>query len=572
MFERLPERHPIVWAYLFFLFFSLPYQVAIYATGMSGTVGIRQALIMSALWLIPVVLMPSKVKVMTLLIGIVLWAAGLVAVGYFLVYGQDFSQSVIFIVFESNLSEGAEFIQSYLTPGYLVVFGLFTVIPVWMWRRMQPAVLTIPSRIRYCIFLAVLVSWPFTGYLLKGHSLEDARYHQVVRMEPAAPWNLAFGYVKYRQQLTTMNELLASNRALEPLKDLRETRPDIPKTFVLVIGESTNSSRMGIYGYSRDTTPRLNALNDELLVFSDVITARPYTIEALQQVLSFADQKDPERFFTEPTLINVMQQAGYQVTWITNQQTQTKRNTMLTTLSQMADRQVYLNNNRAQNAEAHDGAVLQPFAEALKSSTAKKMIVVHLLGTHRKYNYRYPEEFEHFAGTEHMPDWLDSTQADEYNSYDNAVRYNDFVIAEIIHLLENVGEPAVMAYLSDHGEEVYDTARNPFSGRNEEAPSPAMYTVPLIVWKNARYDRELNSAALNWPRYANRPFQTSDFIYLWFDLVGLSFNGLDNTRSVLSERFVASPRLIGNPHGGRPLLNYDSRFPGSGRLHISASP
>ncbi|HCS27448.1 MAG TPA: hypothetical protein DIW43_08330, partial [Spongiibacteraceae bacterium] len=361
MFERLPERHPIVWAYLFFLFFSLPYQVAIYATGMSGTVGIRQALIMSALWLIPVVLMPSKVKVMTLLIGIVLWAAGLVAVGYFLVYGQDFSQSVIFIVFESNLSEGAEFIQSYLTPGYLVVFGLFTVIPVWMWRRMQPAVLTIPSRIRYCIFLAVLVSWPFTGYLLKGHSLEDARYHQVVRMEPAAPWNLAFGYVKYRQQLTTMNELLASNRALEPLKDLRETRPDIPKTFVLVIGESTNSSRMGIYGYSRDTTPRLNALNDELLVFSDVITARPYTIEALQQVLSFADQKDPERFFTEPTLINVMQQAGYQVTWITNQQTQTKRNTMLTTLSQMADRQVYLNNNRAQNAEAHDGAVLQPF-------------------------------------------------------------------------------------------------------------------------------------------------------------------------------------------------------------------
>ena len=572
MFERLPERHPIVWAYLFFLFFSLPYQVAIYATGMSGTVGIRQALIMSALWLIPVVLMPSKVKAITLLIGIVLWAAGLVAVGYFLVYGQDFSQSVIFIVFESNFSEGAEFIQSYLTPGYLVVFGLFTVVPVWMWRRMQPAVLTIPSRIRYCIFLAVLVSWPFTGYLLKGHSLEDARYHQVVRMEPAAPWNLAFGYVKYRQQLTTMNELLASNHALEPLKDLRETRPDIPKTFVLVIGESTNSSRMGIYGYSRDTTPRLNALNDELLVFSDVITARPYTIEALQQVLSFADQKDPERFFTEPTLINVMQQAGYEVTWITNQQTQTKRNTMLTTLSQMADRQVYLNNNRAQNAEAHDGAVLQPFAEALKSSTAKKMIVVHLLGTHRKYNYRYPEEFEHFAGTEHMPDWLDSTQADEYNSYDNAVRYNDFVIAEIIRLLKNVGEPAVMAYLSDHGEEVYDTARNPFSGRNEEAPSPAMYTVPLILWKNTRYDRELNTAALNWPKYANRPFQTSDFIYLWFDLVGLSFSGLDNTRSVLSERFVASPRLIGNPYGGRPLLNYDAHFPGSGRLHASASP
>ena len=72
-----------------------------------------------------------------------------------------------------------------------------------------------------------------------------------------------------------------------------------------------------------------------------------------------------------------MKQAGYEVTWITNQQTQTRRNTLLTTLSKMADNQVYLNNNRAQNASQFDGEVVEPFVSSLKKSEGRKMIIVH---------------------------------------------------------------------------------------------------------------------------------------------------------------------------------------------------
>ena len=41
-----------------------------------------------------------------------------------------------------------------------------------------------------------------------------------------------------------------------------------------------------------------------------------------------------------PSLINLMKQAGYRTYWITNQQTMTKRNTMLTTFSEQADEQL----------------------------------------------------------------------------------------------------------------------------------------------------------------------------------------------------------------------------------------
>jgi hypothetical protein len=77
---------------------------------------------------------------------------------------------------------------------------------------------------------------------------------------------------------------------------------------------------------------------------------RPYTIEALQQVLTFADEENPDLYLKTPSLVSMMKQAGYKTFWITNQQTMTKRNTMLTTFSEQADEQVYLNNNRNQNA------------------------------------------------------------------------------------------------------------------------------------------------------------------------------------------------------------------------------
>ncbi|MGP4763499.1 sulfatase-like hydrolase/transferase, partial [Klebsiella pneumoniae] len=78
-----------------------------------------------------------------------------------------------------------------------------------------------------------------------------------------------------------------------PLTDLRDKHAGQSTTPVLVIGESTNRQRMSLYGYGRQTTPELDKLRDQLQVFSGAVTPRPYTIEALQQVLTFADQQNP---------------------------------------------------------------------------------------------------------------------------------------------------------------------------------------------------------------------------------------------------------------------------------------
>ena len=202
-----------------------------------------------------------------------------------------------------------------------------------------------------------------------------------------------------------------------------------------MIGESTSRKHMSLYGYPRETTPQLDALkaaNRNLTVFNNVVASRPYTIEVLQQVLTFADQEHPDRFLTDPSLMNLMKQAGYKTFWITNQQTMTKRNTMLTTFAQQTDAQFYLNNQRSQNASQLDGAVLAPFAKVLDDPAPKKFIVVHLLGTHMNYKYRYPADYARFVDRQGAPAALSDDQVEVYNSYDNAVLYNDYVVSSLI--------------------------------------------------------------------------------------------------------------------------------------------
>jgi len=567
---RFPQKHPLLWAYLFAAYFSLSYHIPIYANGMSGSIGLRDSLLMSFAWIIPILLLPQHAKKWLAFAGMLMWPAALISLFYFIVYGQEFSQSAIFIAFESNVAESSEFIQSYWQWWFLPLTLVFSAIPVWLWSQAKPLQLGLSRRLGYASVFSLIAFWPFIGSALfePQKSINDALYHQMVRMEPAAPWNLVMGYTKYRQQMADMQQLLTQNRQVKPLQNLVTDNAAMPDTVVLVIGESTNRQRMSLYGYERPTTPNLDKLNQqgELVVFNNVVTPRPYTIEALQQVLSFADSKHPERFFSEPTLINMMKQAGYDITWITNQQTQTRRNTMLTTFSQMADHQVYLNNNRQQNANQYDGVVLPPFAEALDTNAPRKFIVVHLLGTHRAYDCRYPEDFAYFSGKTDVPDWVSADLLDEYNSYDDAIRYNDMVVSNLISETRRAKGKSLLLYLSDHGEEVFDNPDDLFTGRNEGAPTSAMYTVPFIAWGSEDFQR--NRDMTPWKAAADRPYSSANFIYAFADMVGLSFDEMDYSASLVSKAFKPSQRWIGDPLNPASIKDYSTVEATEAKLNI----
>ncbi|WP_315808915.1 MULTISPECIES: phosphoethanolamine transferase CptA [Pseudomonas] len=547
------------WLLLFFWYFSGVTQALILFSGTTGFAGFRDAFFLSSLWLAPPLLLPRFTKGIAAVIGLVLWGASLVGLSYFGIYKQEFSQSVIFVMFESNTAEAGEYFSQYFSLWLCLALLAYTVVAVLLWKRIRPISMPAYARVPLAVLLVVLnLFYPFYKQMVtQERTFAQALEKVQSRMEPAVPWQLVVGYVQYRQQLDNMQKLLQQNASLPPLQNLKDSSGEAPRTLVLVLGESTTRQHMHLYGYGRDTTPNLDALaasGKGLTVFQNVVAPRPYTIEVMQQILTFGDEQNPDKFLTDPSLINLMKQAGYKTFWITNQQTMTKRNTMLTTFSQQTDEQAYLNNQRNQNASQYDGVVLDPFEKALKDPAQKKFIVVHLLGTHMDYRYRYPEEFAYFKDRQGAPSALSDDQVETYNFYDNAVRYNDFVVSSLIKRYSAANANGFMLYLSDHGEEVYSSGNHDRLGRNEMDPTRPMYTIPFMVWTSpswqADHPRDLQAVA-------NRSYSSSHLIHTLSDLAGLSYDRYEPAKSLVNQQFAAAPRWIGDPYKKDGLHEFD---------------
>jgi len=535
----------LAWVLTYFWYFSSVLQIIILASGYSGTNGLRDSLLYSSLWLIPVLLFPGKTRVIAGAIGIVLWAVSACALAYYVIYGQEFSQSVLFVMFETNANEAGEYLSQYFSFKLLFILLAYTAGAIFLWFRLRPVYLSWPWRYGVCtLVLGGLIIYPLANnILIKHRSPTDALSSLGSRMEPAAPWQIVNGYAQYRLQLNHLQGLLDKNRQLPPLANLKDNNGDAPRTLVLVIGESTQRGRMSLYGYGRDTTPELKALRDSdpnLTVFNNVVTSRPYTIEILQQALTFANEQNPDRYLTQPSLMNMMKQAGYKTFWITNQQTMTARNTMLAVFSKQTDVQYYMNQQRTQSAREYDTNVLAPFKTVLADPAPKKFIIVHLLGTHLKYKYRYPENWGKFDGqTTGLPTGLSEEQQEAYNDYDNANRFNDHVVSTLIKDFKQTSPNGFLLYFSDHGEEVYDTPPHDIQGRNEAQPTRPMYTIPFIVWTSpgwmASHPRDMRADA-------DRKYSSAELIHTWSDLAGLSYDGYDPTRSIVNPAFKESTR------------------------------
>jgi hypothetical protein len=128
----------LAWAYLFFWYFSGVTHVLLQLSGTTGSYGLRQATIASILWLIPLLLFPQRARPIAAGIGLVLWAFSLASLGYYCIYGQEFSQSVIFIMFESNPAEASEYFAQYFAWWMVPALLIYSTVAWLLWRRVRP--------------------------------------------------------------------------------------------------------------------------------------------------------------------------------------------------------------------------------------------------------------------------------------------------------------------------------------------------------------------------------------------------------------------------------------------------
>ena len=179
-----------------------------------------------------------------------------------------------------------------------------------------------------------------------------------------------------------------------------------------------------------------------------------------------------------------------------------------------------------------DGDMLPAIAKALASPARKKAVFVHLIGSHSAYVNRYPDEFRHYSGQAPGRS-LPPAKAQLLNSYDDSMRYTDWVVAEIAKALEKAGGAAYMLYFADHGEDIFDSTDEKILGHSQLANVP-MTSVPFMLWTSPELDAarpDIRERA----RGASGSYPLMDVIHTIIDISSLPGPEFDQSRSLFAK-------------------------------------
>ncbi|MGA1714452.1 MAG: phosphoethanolamine transferase CptA [Methylophilaceae bacterium] len=533
--------------YLFFIIITGSSQLYLSVSHHSSFEALKDVVFICLLWILPIIIFSNHAKKIAMAMGVIFTLLALPGLFYAIIYQQELTQSLLFIIFESNIAESREYIQNYLSIKVSLIVVVYLICIYLYWTKLENFTLSANKKIIMTVSIIALVFFSPVQKMIKKHSLQAFQSSVHRHLSVASPYQLVGAYIDYLDEMKQVDANLSLFDDIQLLADLKQEQADLPSTHIVVIGESTSRLHMSLYGYERQTNPKLESMKKELKIFNNVFASRPNTIESLEQVLTFANQEHPDLYKTKPSLMAILKQAGYKLYWISNQQTLTTRNTMLTSFAKQTDEQYFLNNARSQNSYSFDEKVFDPLERVLNNNDEKKIIFVHLIGTHMSYQYRYPKNFSQFTTAEFLNPEIPKNHIERINHYDNAILYNDYVVYHLIQSLKAKQiKNSSLVYFSDHGEEVYDVGSHEFQGRNEAAPTLGMYAIPFFFWvgPDEALNRHFKDRAI-----LIRQHDNADFIYTYLDFLGISFDGFLPHESLINQNHLEDQIMVGDPYG-----------------------
>lgn len=260
-----------------------------------------------------------------------------------------------------------------------------------------------------------------------------------------------------------------------PPKDLEDT------TVIFIIGETTRWDHMGIFGYERNTTPKL-AQEKNLAAFRGYScdTATKLSLRCMFVRQGGADE-NPQRTLKEQNIFAVLKQLGFASDLYAMQSEMWfYSNTMADNISY---REQIGAEPRNRGKHVDDMLLLDETNIALQNNpTGKHLIVLHTKGSHYNYVQRYPRSYAQWT-PECVGIDKECSKQELINAYDNSVTYVDSFITKVIDQVRD--KKAIVFYAADHGESINEHEHLHGTPRNM-AP-PEQFRVPMMVWMSDKY-------------------------------------------------------------------------------------
>lgn len=481
---------------------------------------------------IPVLFVRERIQIIySILLSVFIGLPSLIEFIHVLLFNSGTNSSSWYSVFGTNTNEAIEFIFDYSSIRIIWGVLLFILFPLTIFYFAKRL---LAGKFKNGFYILCIVG--FSCVIAFNFLKSDSSYGTEI--------SIVKFYNSYRDYRNDLKAFTSNQKCKQKILVTRKNALQ-KETHIIIIGESTSKYHMEIYGYNRPTTPELEKLKNNLLLFSNVKATYAHTIESLMEAF---------RVSSGCSFIDVCNTAGAKTFWLSNQKFLGENETMISAIANSASKKIFINPT---SDNKYDEELLPELDKLLQDTASRKVIFIHLMGTHLSYQDRYPKDYKQF-NTPNISPFGDN--ADSFiNDFDNANLYNDYIVSEIIKKCASLNYPSTTTYFSDHGDEVYDF--RDFHGHAQVLLSQYMTDIPFMIYLNNSFQKSssLHSDSI----HLQNEFSLQQFSNTIQDLLGYQSQYFDKTKSYLYTNSQVKPEASKKPiisFTPKPLPKYTSKI------------
>lgn len=446
---------------------------------------------------------------------------------------------------------------SYLGPLWMLALilplagGLFAVIVAWrlrsarvQWRgRVAPGLLAVVVGTTLVVLVsgfatsAGSVHARFKSAVAPLSVLEGAGQHSFTAGLPIRLW-------QYRTQWAEMQENV--RRLADYRFGARRNSGSVGRRqiHVLAIGESSRRSNWQIMGYHRATNPELS-VRQRVVPITNMVTPWTATIASVVAMITRRPIESSDFDWPEPSFMTALNETGYTTWWVSNHYPLGRYNSPISAYAYQATHVLWVNKSPDwATHNAYDDVMLPALQRAIQESEGDVFVVLHLMGSHMDYDYRYPAEFTHFRPTQSdKKDASLPTHEKILNSYDNSIVYSDYILSRLIDMLEAEDAITSLMFVSDHGE-VLPTATCHNQGHG--LGSRQTFEVPAFFWYSTAFGAQYPEKVSAMKKNSTQPTLTASVFQSMLDVTGVVIPDQDASWSLFSPDWRFRTRNVTN--------------------------
>lgn len=456
----------------------------------------------------------------------------------YITFGSRLTPSILTLILQTSWKEIGEFFSVYVFSWRTMIYVAVVVVLVVAYRYVSRRFfkdITIGKWLRYAAIALTVVGFSLF-FIPMPFPLGQNTLNQLF-MSGRFVWET-------HQEIETMEAMI------DRISITKTPSEDEAPIVVLVIGESFNKYHSNLYGYSLPTQPRLTAERDsgQLIVYTHAMTPTNGTAYAMRYLFTqkgCGEVADSTACVLMPA---VFRKAHYQVAYFDNQYTRASGGSLDYSCGYFLNPE-YINNHcfdyRNDQTMDYDADFIEHYKSYFKRQP-RSLNIIHLMGQHFDAAKRYPQSFDKFHASDiHRAD-LDEGERTQVAQYDNATAYNDYTLSRIIDVFRNTD--AVIVYLSDHGEQIYDDAEHVygrmFGSQQSKATLKNVYQIPLMIWCSDIYQKRHSDDFRQLSEARDREICAADIPYLLYDLAGINFNYHHQERSFIHPSFQPHQTIL----------------------------